>query len=79
MAEKVLSDPSKQKYFEKSSLHELFELPKQLLSSDYQAKRYNQANQVEETKEYKEYLINKRTLKGDYKMKELYKKAKKEI
>jgi len=28
MADKVLADPSKQKYFEKSSMHELFEVPK---------------------------------------------------
>ena len=34
MADKILQDPSKQKFFERSSIHELFELPKKVIEED---------------------------------------------
>ncbi|CDW73791.1 dna repair protein rhp26 [Stylonychia lemnae] len=42
MADKILQDPSKQKFFERSQMHELFELPKKTIDEDKELDNINQ-------------------------------------
>ena len=59
MADKVLQDPSKQRFFEQASMHELFELPRK---SYEERKRESAPSKVEESTPS---LIEKRPKAGD--------------
>lgn len=47
MADKILQDPSMQKLFEKSSMHELFEMPKNTINVQKQEKLLNKYRSAE--------------------------------
>jgi hypothetical protein len=59
MADKVLQDPSKQRFFEQASMHELFVLPRK---SYEERKRESAPSKVEESTPS---LIEKRPKAGD--------------